>query len=103
MARKDRSRGRDSGSYAVIVRGLTHDGEDFSYAACRTWIEAAAWAARFGVGADAMRDSELVWSAWLCRLAQFDRIPLRVMHAGKPASLCSSTSGWPPPLWLRTE
>jgi hypothetical protein len=29
--------------------------------------------------------SKLVWSVWLCRLPQFDRISLRVMHAGKPA------------------
>src|SRR5229473_1316339 len=29
--------------------------------------------------------SKLAWSGWLCRLPQFDRISLRVMHAGKPA------------------
>ena len=29
--------------------------------------------------------SKLVWSAGLCGLPQFDRISLRVMHAGKPA------------------
>jgi hypothetical protein len=29
--------------------------------------------------------SNLARSVWLCRLPQFDRISLRVMHAGKPA------------------
>ena len=29
--------------------------------------------------------SKLVWSVWLCRLPQFDRIPLRVMKAGESA------------------
>ncbi len=55
-ATKDRSSG--SGSRAVIVRGFTHHDEDFSYTACGTWIEAAAWAARLGVGAGAMRGRE---------------------------------------------
>src|SRR5260370_9030598 len=58
---KNRSRGR--GSYAVIVRGFTHDGEDFSYTACGTRIEAETWAARLGVGAGAMRGRKrLGWS-----------------------------------------
>src|SRR5580692_8451824 len=52
-----------SGSNAVIVRGFTHDGEDFNYLACGTWAAAAAWPARLGVGASAVRGRKrLGWS-----------------------------------------
>ena len=47
-----------SGSYAAIVRGFTHDGGDFNYTACGTWVAAAAWAARLGVGASTVRGGE---------------------------------------------
>ena len=61
-----KARSSDSGSCAVIMRGFTHDGEDFSYAAGGTWLKRSLGCATWCVGAGAMRGRErLGWSVYL--------------------------------------